>query len=132
MSRVDAPTRRFSALVIDDDQGLQGLFLTLLGRSGFSVDCALDGRQAYDYIRRGSYSVILLDLMMPGVNGFELLDRLGRDSPTLMSRIIIMTGAAQRAVESLDVDRVWSLVRKPFDIDQLLALTLACAQQKRS
>ncbi len=131
MSRVDAPTRRWSALVIDDDPGLQGLFLTLLGRSGFSVDSALNGRQAHEYIRRASYSVILLDLMMPDVNGFELLERLERDSPSLLSRVVVMTGAAQRAIEPLEDRRIWSLVRKPFDIDQLLAITIACAQQKR-
>ena len=60
MSRVDAPGRR-SVLVVDDDPGLQGLFTTLLGRDGYAVDCAPTGRQAFEYLRRGSYSVILLD-----------------------------------------------------------------------
>jgi len=76
VSRVDHPGHRFSALVVDDDPGLQGLFFSLLGRGGFAVDCAPNGRQAFEYIRRGTYSVILLDLMMPEVNGLELLDRL--------------------------------------------------------
>jgi DNA-binding response OmpR family regulator len=128
MSRVDPPGRRFSALVVDDDPGLQGLFLTLLHRSGFAVDCAPNGREAFEYLKRGSYSVILLDLMMPDVNGFELLDRLDRDSPSILRRVIIMTGAAQRAIDGLDSSRVWGLIRKPFDIDHLLESTLACAQ----
>ncbi len=127
MSRVDPPGRRYSVLVIDDDPGLQGLFNALLGRDGFAVDCAPNGRLAFEYIRRGSYSVILLDLMMPDVNGFELLDRLRRDSPKLLSRVIIMTGAAQRVVETLDASRVWGLIRKPFDIDDLIGSVRACA-----
>lgn len=127
MSRVDAPGRRWSALVVDDDPGLQGLFSTLLGRDGFSVDCAPDGRQAFEYLRRGSYSVILLDLMMPDVNGFELLDRLERDSPSLMRRVIVMTGAAQRVVEGFDRKRVWGFIRKPFDIDDLKKSVKDCA-----
>ena len=132
MSRVDPPGRKYSALVVDDDPGLQGLFNTLLGRDGFSVDCAPNGRLAFEYLRRGSYSVILLDLMMPDVNGFELLDRLRRDSPKLLSRVIVMTGAAQRVVESLDASHVWGLIRKPFDIDNLVSSTVACAEGKRS
>jgi CheY-like chemotaxis protein len=127
MSRVDAPGRKWSALVVDDDPGLQGLFSTLLGRDGFAVDCAPDGRQAFEYLKRGSYSVILLDLMMPGVNGLELLDRLERDSPALMRRVIVMTGAAQRVVDNFDAKRVWGFIRKPFDIDELMQSTKDCA-----
>ncbi|HEX9162291.1 MAG TPA: response regulator [Thermoanaerobaculia bacterium] len=127
MSRVDAPARQNSVLVVDDDPGLQGLFSTLLGRDGFSVDCAPNGRQAFEYLRRGSYSVILLDLMMPDVNGFELLDRLERDSPALMRRVIVLTGAAQRVVDGLDPKRVWGLIRKPFDINDLMQSTKDCA-----
>lgn len=128
MSRVDPPGSKYSVLVVDDDPGLQGLFHTLLGRDGFSVDCAPNGRLAFEYLKRGSYSVILLDLMMPDVNGFELLDRLQRDSPKLLSRVIIMTGAAQRVVESVDTSRIWGLIRKPFDINDLVRSARACAE----
>ncbi len=126
MSRVDAPGGK-RVLVIDDDTGIQGLFNTLLRRDGFSVDCAPNGREAFEYLKRGSYSVILLDLMMPDVNGFELLDRLERDSPSLLRRVIVMTGASQRVVEGLDPNRVWGLIRKPFDINELVASAQRCA-----
>lgn len=127
MSRVDPPGIRFSALVIDDDPGLQGLFTTLLGREGFIVDCAGNGRLAFEYLKRGSYSVILLDLMMPDINGFELLDRLGRDSPKLLARVIVMSGAAQKVVDSVDRTRIWGLIRKPFDINELVLSARQCA-----
>ena len=127
MSRVDHPSRSFSVLVVDDDPGLQGLFLTLLARYGFAVTCAPNGRVAFDYLKRGSYSVILLDLMMPDVDGFELLDRLGRESPALLRRVIVMTGAAQPLVDEVDVSRIWGLMRKPFDINELIDATQRCA-----
>jgi DNA-binding response OmpR family regulator len=111
MSRVDPPGRKWSALIVDDDPGLQGLFVTLLGRDGFAVDSAPNGRVAFEYLKRRSYSVILLDLMMPDVNGFELLDRLERDSPGILRRVIVMTGAAQRVVEQLDDSRIWGVIR---------------------
>jgi CheY-like chemotaxis protein len=129
MSRVDPPGRRFSALVVDDDPGLQGLFYTLLGRDGFSVDCAPNGRTAFEYLKRGSYSVILLDLMMPDVNGFELLDRLERDSPALLQRVIVMTGVSQQLVDSLDPRRVFAVIRKPFDIDDFVRAARRCAME---
>src|SRR6185369_1206990 len=114
MSRVDPPSRKFSALVVDDDPALQGLFLTLLARHGFAVDCAPNGRVAFDYLKRGNYSVILLDLMMPDVNGLELLDRLGRESPALLRRVVVMTGASQAFIDEIDMKRIWGLIRKPF------------------
>ena len=128
MSRVDHPSRTFSVLVVDDDPGLQGLFLTLLARHGFAVDCAPNGRVAFDYLKRGSYSVVLLDLMMPDVNGLELLDRLGRESPALLRRVIVMTGAAQPLVDEVDVTRIWGLMRKPFDINELVEAAQRCAR----
>lgn len=130
MSRVDAPDKPLSVLVVDDDSGLQGLFSTILGRDGFVVDCASNGRQAFEYLKRGAYSVILLDLMMPDVNGLELLERLERDSPSLMRRVIVMTGAAQRVVDGVDHGRIWGLIRKPFDINDLMTSTRHCALGK--
>ena len=131
MSRSDPPVSHTSVLVIDDDQALRGLFTTLLGKKGFDVDTASDGRAAFDQIQRHNYSVILLDLMMPDVNGFELLERLERDSPALLEKVIVMTGASQRAIQNLDTSRVWGLIRKPFDIDNLVSSTVACAEGKR-
>jgi len=126
MSRVDAPGFK-RALVVDDDAGVQGLFNTLLKRDGFSVDCAPSGREAFEYLRRGSYSVILVDLMMPDGKGLELLDRLERDSPSLLRRVIVMTGASQRLVDGLNPKRVWGMVRKPFDINEMMDSAKKCA-----
>jgi DNA-binding NtrC family response regulator len=132
MSRSDPPSGNANVLVVDDDQGLRGLFTTLLSKKGFAVDTANDGRVAYDQLQRHTYSVILLDLMMPDVNGFELLDKLERDSPTLLDRVIVMTGASQRAIEPLKSKRIWGMIRKPFDIDNLVSSAEACAQGKRN
>lgn len=131
MSRSDPPVAGRHALVVDDDRALRGLFITLLGRQGFSVDLAADGRVAFDRLSTHTYSVILLDLMMPEVNGFELLDRLERDSPALLKRVIVMTGAAQRQIEGIDPSQVWDVIRKPFDIDQLVSSAIACSDGVR-
>jgi len=132
MSRSDPPDSVPNILVVDDDQALRGLFTTLLTKKGFAVDTATDGRVAFDQLQRHTYSVILLDLMMPEVNGFELLEKLRRESPTLLDRVIVMTGASQRSIESLDTSRIWGLIRKPFDIDQLVSSAQDCARGRRN
>src|SRR5947208_15465001 len=131
MSRSDPPVAGRHALVIDDDRALRGLFTTLLGRKGFTVDVAGDGRVAFDQLNRNNYSVILLDLMMPDVNGLELLDRMLRDSPSLLKRVIVMTGAAPRQIDRVDAAQVWDVIRKPFDIDHLLSSAIACSEGRR-
>src|SRR5256885_9232382 len=106
MSRSDPPVGVPNVLVVDDDQALRGLFTTLLTRKGFAVDTANDGRVAYDQLQLHTYSVILLDLMMPEVNGFELLERLRRDSPPLLDRGIVLTALSHRPIEGLDYLRI--------------------------
>ena len=134
MSRVDPPNRKWNALIVDDDRGLQGLFLTLLGREGFAVDSAPNGRLAFEYLKRRSYNVVLLDLMMPDVNGYELLNRIQRESPAVLRRVIVLTGVSQRELDQVDVRRVWDVIRKPFDIHELVGAARRCAdgQPKRS
>jgi CheY-like chemotaxis protein len=99
----------------------------LLPREGFVVDCASNGREAFEYLRRGSYSVIFLDLVMPEINGMELLERLERDSPMLMRRVIVMTGAPNRLSERTDAGTVWGVIRKPFDMPELIRSAKICA-----
>jgi DNA-binding NarL/FixJ family response regulator len=65
--------------------------------------------------------------MMPDVNGFELLERLARECPSLLSRVIVMTGASRRVVQTLDTTSIWGLIRKPFDIDELVNAVVACS-----
>jgi DNA-binding response OmpR family regulator len=127
MSRSDPPAAARQVIVVDDDPALRTLFMAMLARKGFAVHVASDGREAFDQIARNAYAAILLDLMMPEVNGFELLERLARDCPSLLRRVIVITGASRRVIQSLDSDVIWGLIRKPFDIDELVDSVVACA-----
>jgi DNA-binding response OmpR family regulator len=127
MSRSDPPAAVRQVIVVDDDPALRTLFIALLERKGFTVDVAPDGRAAYDQISRNAYAVILLDLMMPGVSGFELLERLARECPSLLPRVIVMTGASRRVVQTLDTSCIWGVIRKPFDIDDLVTAVQSCS-----
>ena len=118
-------------LVIEDDMPIQRLLKHIVERLGLECECANDGADGLDSIRRRSPRVIILDLLLPNVNGFELLERLKRDSPSLLEKVIVMTGASQRSIEKLDTTGIWGMIRKPFDIDKLVSSTLACSQGRR-
>src|SRR5512142_790012 len=116
---------RKQVLVVDDDAAMRSLLGTLLGSHGMSVDFAPDGDTALALIARHTYSVVLLDLLMPGTDGFAVLEKLNEfPSPPV---ILVITGADQSAVASLDPRRIHGVVRKPFDPDELAALVMECA-----
>jgi DNA-binding response OmpR family regulator len=113
-------------LVIDDDSSLQKLFMTLMKRAGFEVECAADGVEGLEKIRHKWYDVVLLDLMMPRLSGFELLKLLENEKSDVLGRIIITTGVSSRIIETVKATPVYALLRKPFDIDDLISTTREC------
>ncbi len=106
-------------LIIDDDVELCGLLKEFLEREGFTVECAHDGQTGLSQAQQGGYDLIILDVMLPGLDGFEILKRLraaGR-VPVLM-----LTARGQ------DVDRIVGLelgaddyLPKPFNPRELTA-----------
>lgn len=116
-------------LVVDDDAQTRALLGSLLARHSLAVDFADDGGSALALIQNNKYSVVLLDLLMPGTDGFAVLDRLhepGMPSPV----VLVITGADRAVVDTVDSNRVHGVVRKPFDPDDLAALVVACADIK--
>lgn len=106
-------------LVCEDDSAIRTLVELLLRRRGYTVDVAVDGEVAITALARGSYDVIVLDLLMPGTSGYAVLDYLGQNHPQQLSRVIITT-ASQDAFR--EVFPIASMIRKPFDIYELEAL----------
>jgi len=116
-------------LVVDDDAAIRQMFLTLLRRHGYVVDSAHDGRDGLDRLRGNDYDVIILDLMMPITSGFELLDVVEAEKPDILQRIIVTTGVSSNDLRKLDSTRIFSLIRKPFDIHELLRKVGECSEK---
>ena len=93
----------------------------VLRREAFEVDCARDGFEAIEKISKNDYSTILLDLMMPRVDGVGVLRYLENSDPALAPSVILMTAAADSATEAAQAGPVVALLRKPFDISELVA-----------
>jgi CheY-like chemotaxis protein len=107
-----------SVLVIDDDAGIRVLLRTLLERHGVGVELAQDGAAGLQKVQERNYDAILLDLMMPGLDGFDFVRRL---SPEMLRKVIVVTAVAERTLRQFDETIVRKVFRKPFDISELLS-----------
>jgi CheY-like chemotaxis protein len=115
-------------LVVDDDEGIRGLLTSVLRRRDLVVDEAANGADALDLLRQNIYSVVLLDLLMPNIDGFGVLDEL--DSALAPPVVLVITGADRSLFKRLDPQRIHGVLRKPFDVDDLASLVVACVEIK--
>ena len=114
-------------LVVDDEPAIRALVAKIVERAGLEVDVARDGAEAIDKLEARLYEVIVLDLMMPNVDGYALIDYLKARSGTRPAIIVISAGDTA-ALRRLDGAVVHSILRKPFDIDVLGDLITAAAK----
>lgn len=112
-------------LVVDDDESIRRLIERLLLRHGFSVDTAVDGGVALEKVERQSYDVMVLDLMMPRVDGFAVIRRLVDTNPGLVTRTVVAT-AFPRDVTHSQLAEVCRVIVKPFDTTELLDAVNEC------
>jgi DNA-binding response OmpR family regulator len=115
-------------LIIDDDPGIRGLLSVVLRRKGFDCDVAVDGAEAEKKLRTRDYDAILLDLMLPRLNGFEIIRFLKAERRALLERVIVVTAVAEITLRDFDDQKlVWALLRKPFDLHHLIETVTDCA-----
>jgi CheY-like chemotaxis protein len=118
-------------LVVEDDPAIRRLVTMVLQRQGYQVDMAADGLEAVLKLGLADYDVIVLDLMMPHLDGFTFLNTFAQEDPARLRKVIV-TSAASPAVIRERMDRApFSLLPKPFDIGELVQSVRACidAQQ---
>lgn len=116
-------------LVVDDDPAIRNLVATVLRREQFQIVTATDGEDALEKISAQSFRLIILDLMMPKKNGFEVIDYLKEHRQTIHQPVLVMTAATDKFVGKVDLDFVKGVVRKPFDITELTRLVRTLIQQ---
>ena len=109
-------------LVVEDDDAIRALLVAALRREPFEVHSAVNGAEALTLTRASDYSVILLDLMMPALNGVEFLEAFQEEAPESRTVVIIMTAYDDVTVRRMRSNLVHGIVRKPFDVPQLVAM----------
>lgn len=121
---VDASRR---VLVVDDDPEVRGILSTILQQKGLVVDTAENGQMALERTAENRYSVVVLDLFMPVVDGFAVLDTM-RHKPEPKPVVLVLTAADASVTERLDASLIHGVVRKPFDPVDLAGVITACAE----
>jgi len=106
------------ALIVDDDAGVRLLLRRILLRNQFEVDLARDGAEAIAMIAQHEYGVIVLDLMMPRIDGRAVVRYFARYAPEKLRNVIVMSAFAE-ALEEV-CPPVMHAIEKPFDIDRVL------------
>jgi CheY-like chemotaxis protein len=109
-------------LIVEDDEAIRALLVAALRRESLDVDAARDGAEALQFTSANEYAVILLDLMMPHINGFEFLESFHREPPSRRAVIFVVTAFDDTMVGRLDPTHVHAILRKPFDVAQLVSM----------
>lgn len=108
-----------SILIVEDDNDINNLICNTLKAEGYQCERAFDGKEGADKIEQNRYDLLLLDIMLPEINGYELLDyvrRLG-DTPVI---IISAMGQVDERIRGLRMGAD-DYICKPFQIGELLA-----------
>ena len=122
----DTERRTFRVLVVDDDSSIRRMIVAALRRDGYSFVEAQNGREALDSMRNDKPDVVVLDLMMPILSGWDVLRE--RQQDTALSRIPVIIVSANRDPEVAHAvnSGICAFLPKPFDIGALSALVRSC------
>lgn len=107
-------------LIVEDEQDLQNILVKRLNTEHYSVDACGNGEDALDYINMATYDLIVLDIMIPGIDGLQVLQRLRADNHTTPVLLLTAKDTIDDRVTGLDLGADDYLV-KPFAFDELLA-----------
>ena len=129
VQKLDGSGRRI--LVIDDDLAIRVLLQAVLKRMKFEVELAEDGAAGLEKLQQSPpFDLILLDLMMPRLNGYEFIDRVGEQFPEARPHIIVFTAAGRRGVDKIPPDTVCNSILTPFDLDTFIGIIGECLSRQ--
>ena len=115
-------------LIVEDDAAIRALLVAALKREPLEVHVAVDGLEALEHVRTNDYAVILLDLMMPRVSGYEFLTAYGQlHSSAVKPVVFVMTAFDASMVRKLGAGTVHAIVNKPFNVEQVVEMVRDCA-----
>ncbi len=117
-------------LIVDDDAELRSTLTEILGEAGYRIDKAASGREALDKIHSADFDIILLDLMMPGMNGMEVLSEVRKTRPRIKVIIITAFATVNNAVDAIKKGAS-DYISKPFKIEELLAIVRRVIEEAR-
>lgn len=119
-------SQRKRVLIVDDDDAIRAMLAKVVERIGVEVDTARDGVEAIELLEADGYSAVLLDLMMPRVDGYGVLSHMMENDPEALSCTIIASAVPQQEVLRRFNVPVYRIHPKPFELSRLLADIRGC------
>jgi len=110
------------ALVVDDEPHIVDLVKATLEEEGYEVDGAATAAQALDLIRKGSYDFMVLDIMLPDMDGIMAHERIRAIDPQLAGRTIFTSGWVKSPEIREYLVSIGSFLPKPFSVDELVRI----------
>ena len=120
--------RRPRVLIADDDPSIRRMLAVSLRREGYRTADACDGREALDAMRAGQADLVLLDLMMPKVAGWEVLAERAAAAELRKIPVIVITAERGDRLAKISNDEICALLPKPFELETLRALVKSCLE----
>ena len=116
-------------LVVEDEKNLNDAMCHILNEDGYHTKAASDGKTGYELARTDEYDVIILDVMLPAMDGFEVVHQLRRDGNATPVIIVTAKTSTTDKIEGLDCGAD-DYMTKPIDTDELLARIRAISRRK--
>lgn len=107
-------------LIIEDERDLNNVISKHLRKKGYSTDSAYDGEEGLDFLEFGNYDLIILDVMMPRLDGYQFIEKIREDNNFTPVLMLTAKSLVENKVKALDLGADDYLV-KPFDFEELLA-----------
>lgn len=117
-------------LVTEDDDAIRRLLAMTLRRRRVDVHLARDGQEALDELQRATWAVLVLDLMLPRVSGWEVLQWLDAHPQRRPQSVVVVSAAGRDVLRGLDSTLVNAIIFKPFDVNQLGAYVKSAAYRE--
>ena len=115
-------------LVADDEDSIRLLVSRSLRRAGFEPVEAKDGQDAIDQLDAGDFDAVVLDLMMPRVDGFGVVEHLIETKPAMIEKTVVVTAFPQTAAKER-LHHLCQVVSKPFELLELLEIVRHCVSR---
>lgn len=109
-------------LLVEDEDFIRELYTRQLSKAGFSVKSAVDGQSGLDTLKAEAFDLLLLDIMLPGMNGLQLLREFKTQNPTSPMITILLTNLGQEAVikEGFELGAQAYLIKASYTPDQIV------------
>lgn len=116
-------------LIVEDEKALSRVLVKIFEKNYYSVDAVYNGQEALDYIATGNYDIVLMDVMMPVMDGITALKKIRADGNQIPVLLLTAKSEADDKVMGLDSGANY-YITKPFDTKELLAVVRAITRKE--